>query len=232
MSIRLRRREVIAALGSAAAWPLAAQAQPVLPVVGILGSAADVDIAAFRRALEEGGYVEGRSLAIEFRSAEGRYDLLPALATGLVSRPVDVIFAAAMPAARAAKAATTTIPIVFVVGGDPVQEGLVARLNRPEGNLTGATAFFGEVTAKRLQILRELVPAADVIGVLLNPSNPNVEFRLRELREAAHSLGTQIQIFNASERDFDAVFATLVQRGVGALLVGDDPMLGPHGNNS
>jgi putative tryptophan/tyrosine transport system substrate-binding protein len=225
----MRRREFIAGLGSAA-WPLMARAQQsVTPVVGFLGSAnlTPDRRAAFRRVLEEGGYVEGRNLAIEFRSAEGRYDLLPALAADLVSRPVDVIFADAMPAARAAKAATKTIPIVFDVGGDPVQEGLVARLNRPEGNLTGATVFFGDVIAKRLQMLRELVPAGTVIGVLLNPSNPNVEFRLRELQEAAHSLGQQIQILNASsERDFDGVFATLLQWGAGALLVGDDPMFG------
>ena len=229
--LEIRRREFIAGLGgAAAAWPFAARGQKTaVPVIGLLDSAdggRSQTMEAFRQGLNQSGYFEGRNLAIESRSAEGRYDLLSALAADLVSRPVDVVFASAMPAARAAKAATKTIPIVFVVGGDPVEEGLVARLNQPEGNLTGATAILGEVTAKRLQMLHELVPAATIIGVLLNPSNPNVEFRLRELREAAHSLRQQIQVFNAtSERDFDAVFATLVQQGAGALLVGDDPML-------
>ena len=161
----IRRREFIALGGAAAAWPFAARGQKTaVPVIGLLDSAdggRSQTMEAFRQALNQSGYVEGWNLAIESRSAEGRYDLLPALAADLVSRPVDVVFASAIPAARAAKAATKTIPIVFVVGGDPVEEGLVARLNQPEGNLTGATAILGEVTAKRLQMLHELVPAAN-----------------------------------------------------------------------
>jgi putative ABC transport system substrate-binding protein len=188
----MRRREFIAGLGYAAAWPTVARAQqPAIPVVGYLDSAsADRNgplVAAFRQSLKETGYVEGQNLKIEYHAADGRYDLLPALAANLVRSRVDVILASAVPAARAAQAATATVPIVFVVGGDPVREGLVTHLNRPDGNLTGLTTFFGEVTGKRLQLLRQMVPAASVIGVLVNPNNPNVEFRLRDLDEAVPS---------------------------------------------
>ena len=149
------------------------------------------------------------------------------MASNLVRRRADVILASAVSATRAAQAATATVPIVFVVGGDPVREGLVTHLNRPEGNLTGATAFFGEVTGKRLQLLRQIVPGASVIGVLVNPNNPNVEFRVRDLDEAARSMGQPIQIIEANtESNLDAIFAAHVQRRAGALLVVDDPLLG------
>jgi putative ABC transport system substrate-binding protein len=226
------RREFIAGLGSAAAWPVAARAQQAaMPVVGFLDSGSDDRyaplVAAVRQGLKETGYVEGQNLKIEYHAADGRYDLLPALAADLVRSRVDVIFASAVPATRAAQAATATVPIVFVVGGDPVREGLVTHLNRPEGNLTGLTAFFGEVTGKRLQLLRQMVPAASVIGVLVNPNNPNVEFRLRDLDEAARSIGQPIQIIEANtESNLDAIFAAHVQPRAGALLVIDDPLFG------
>jgi putative ABC transport system substrate-binding protein len=228
----MRRRAFIAGLGGVAVWPLAARAQQATkPVIGLLdaasftSSAATAKEVALRQGLKEAGYAEGQNVGIELRAADGQYDRLPALAADLVRRRVDVIFTDGIPATRAAQAATTTIPIVFVVGGDPVKEGLVARLNRPEGNLTGVTAFFGELVAKRLQLLRLLVPTATIIGVLVNPSNPNVEFRLRDVNDAARLIGQQIQVVNAgTEKDFDTIFATLVQRGAGALLIGDDPL--------
>ena len=175
----IERREFIAGLGSAVAWPVVARAQQAaMPVVGYLDSGSDDRyaplVAAVRQGLKETGYVEGQNLKIEYHAADGRYDLLPALAADLVRSRVDVILADAVPATRAAQAATATVPIVFVVGGDPVREGLVTHLNRPEGNLTGSTTFFGQVTGKRLQLLRQMVPAASVIGVLVNPNNPNV----------------------------------------------------------
>ena len=225
----IRRRDFLTLLGTAAAWPLAARAQQAaMPVVGFL-SAGSPDatargLAAFRKGLNETGYVEDRNVVIEYRWAEGRYDRLPGLAADLVGRQVEVIFAATVPAAHAAKAATSTIPIVFSMGGNPVQESLVARLNRPEGNLTGVTIFYGELAAKRLELLRELVPKGTVIAMLINPNNPNVEFRLAEVQDAARAIGQQIHVFNASsENDLDAVFASIVQRGAGALLVSDDP---------
>jgi putative ABC transport system substrate-binding protein len=199
-----------------------------MPVIGYL-SAGSPDatargLAAFRKGLNETGYVEDRNVVIEYRWAEGRYDRLPGLAADLVRRQAEVIFAATVPAAHAAKAATSTIPIVFSMGGNPVKESLVARLNRPEGNLTGVTIFFGELAAKRLELLRELVPKGTVIAMLINPNNPNVEFRLAEVQDAARAIGQQIHVFNASsESDLDAVFASIVQRGAGALLVSDDP---------
>ena len=228
----MRRREFIAGLGSTVACPTLAQAQqPAMPVVGYLNSASADRyaplVAAFRHGLKETGYVEGQNLKIEYHAADGRYDLLPALAADLVRSRVDVILADAVPATRAAQAATATVPIVFVVGGDPVREGLVTHLNRPEGNLTGATAFFGEVTGKRLQLLRQIVPGASVIGVLVNPNNPNVEFRVRDLDEAARSMGQPIQIIEANtESNLDAIFAAHVQPRAGALLVVDDPLFG------
>jgi putative tryptophan/tyrosine transport system substrate-binding protein len=230
----VKRRTFIAGLGGAAAWPLVAGAQQAAkPTIGVLdagdltSSTTTAGAVALREGLNEMGYVEGQNLKIEYRTADGRYDRLPVLAAELVRRKVDAVFADAVPAAHAAQAATTTIPIVFLVGGDPVREGLVTRLNRPERNLTGVTAFFGELTGKRLQLLRQLVPAATVIGVVVNVSNPNVEFRLRDLDDAARSMGQHIQVVEASsESDFDTIFATLVPRGASALLVGDDPLFG------
>ena len=224
----MRRREFITLLGSATAWPLAARAQQSgMPVIGFLGSASLQSIGglvAFRQGLREAGYVEGRDVAIEFRWAEGQYDRLPSLAADLVRRQVGVIYASAVPAAHAAKAATSSIPIVFSIGGNPVKEGLVVRLDRPDGNLTGVTQFYGEVGTKRLELLRELVPKATVIAVLMNPSNPNLEFRLGDVQDAARAIRQPIQIFNASsESDLDSAFTSIIHSGAGALLIGDDP---------
>ena len=224
----MRRRDFITLLSSAAAWPVAARAQqPAMPVIGFLGSSSVQSmggLVAFRQGLREAGYVEGRDVAIEFRWAEGQYDRLPSLAADLVRRQVGVIYASAVPAAHAAKAATSSIPIVFGIGGDPVKEGLVARLDRPDGNLTGVTQFYGEVGTKRLELLRELVPKATVIAVLMNPSNPNLEFRLGDVQDAARAIRQPIQIFNASsESDLDSAFTSIIHSGANALLIGDDP---------
>src|SRR5215471_7888620 len=222
------RRQFITFLGGAAAvWPLAARAQqPVMPVVGFLGSASPDAWAgrllAFRQGLSEIGYVDGKNVAIEYRWAEGQNDRLPAMAADLVRRQVAVIAApGSTPAALAAQAATAIIPIVFSIGGDPVQFGLVASLNRPGGNLTGGTFLSIEVGPKRL----ELLPMASVVGLLVNPTNPNLaEPTTKNLRAAAHTLGLQLHILNAStDRDFDTVFATLIQQQLGALVIGADP---------
>jgi putative tryptophan/tyrosine transport system substrate-binding protein len=230
--LRMRRRAFIKLIvGSAAAWPLAARAQqPAMPVIGFLGSASPDAWAgrllAFRQGLSEIGYVDGKNLAIEYRWAEGQNNRLPAMAADLVRRQVAVIATpGSTPAALAAQAATTTIPIVFSIGGDPVQFGLVASLNRPGGNLTGGTFLSIEVGPKRLELLHELVPMATVVGLLVNPTNPNLaEPTTKNLRAAAHTLGLQLHILNAStDRDFDTVFATLIQLQLGALVIGADP---------
>jgi putative ABC transport system substrate-binding protein len=223
------RRNFIAALGTAAVWPLVARAQqPAMPVVGFLNAASPQSYArqlsAFLKGLAETGYVDGRNVVIEYLWAEGRLDRLPAMAADLVHSRVAVIAATSTPAALAAKAATTTIPIVFETGSDPVKLGLVASLNRPGGNVTGVAQTNVEITPKRLELLHELIPAANVIGLLVNPINPaQAEPETREVLAAAHTLGLEIHVLNASsERDFDAVFAKLNQLRAGGLMIGGD----------
>jgi putative tryptophan/tyrosine transport system substrate-binding protein len=224
-----RRRTFITLLGGAATWPLAARAQQAtMPVVGVLHSASAADraryIAAFLQGLKESGFVENQNVTIEYRWADTQYDRLPQLAADLVRRQVAVIFAGSLPAVLAAKAATATVPLVFTVGGDPVKDGLVASLNRPGGNVTGVSLFFGELLAKRLGLLRELVPRAAVIGVLLNPDNPNAETRAADVQAAGRAIGQQIHVFKAnSDSEIDKSFASFAQFGIGALLVVDDP---------
>jgi putative ABC transport system substrate-binding protein len=225
----MKRREFITLLGGAAAtWPLAARAQQsAMPVIGFLDPRSPDTVAnflrAFRQGLKDTGYVEGENVAIEYRFAEGQFDRLPAMAADLVRRRVAVIAAGGGPApAFAAKAATTTSPIVFIVGEDPVRLGLVASLARPGGNLTGINIFSGELTA--LDLLRELVPAASRVAVLVNPANPaNAETTVRDAEPAARAIGLQIQVFKAStSREIDAAFATFVRERPDALFVGND----------
>jgi putative ABC transport system substrate-binding protein len=225
----LHRRGVIALLGGAATtWPLAARAQQALPVVGFL-SQASADgyrpmLDAFRQGLQEAGYVEGRNVAIEYSWAEGRTDRLPAMVAELVRRQVAVIAATTTPAALAAKAASTTIPIVFETGGDPVRLGLVNNLKRPGGNITGATQLNTEVMAKRFELLRELLPSASVVALMANPTNRVLgELVLRESQAAARSLDFDLHVLNASaESDFDEAFAKVTQLRAGGLVIGAD----------
>jgi putative ABC transport system substrate-binding protein len=224
----MERREFIA-LVAAGGLLLAAKVrraraqQTTMPVIGFLnGGAPDTDrVSAFRRGLSETGYVEGHNVAVEYYWAEGQYDRLPALARELVRRQVRVIAATSTPAVMTAKAATTTIPIVFTTSGDPVQLGLAASLSRPGGNLTGATQLNIEVTPKRLEILHELLPTANLFGLLVNPTNPYAEILSRNVRAAASTLGLQLHILQAStEHDFDAVFATLIKLRADGLVIG------------
>jgi putative ABC transport system substrate-binding protein len=227
----MRRRNLLAVLAGAAAYPLLAGAQQkAMPVIGYLNSAspgpAAPYLAAFRRGLSETGYVEGQNLAIEYRWAEGSYDRLPALAADLVGRKVDLITTSGgIPPARAAKNATSTIPIVFV-GGDPIADGLITSLARPGGNLTGMVFMTAELLPKLLELLSELVPQAGVIALLVNPNNPIPEPVMRDVQEAARVKGLQLQILKAStESEIDAAFATLVQLHAGAFILGPDPFL-------
>jgi putative ABC transport system substrate-binding protein len=226
----MNRRAFIRLLGGAAtAWPLAARAQqPALPMVGWLGSASsaiDSDVVlTFRDGLNEAGFVAGRNVTIEYRWVDGRYDRLSALADEFVSQPVAVILAGGLPSALAAKAATATIPIVFVMGADPVTQGIVASLSRPGGNVTGISQFYGALGGKRLELLRELLPRPSTIAVLSNPNNPNAEDHLTDVRATARAMGQNLDIAHAnSEAEIDAAFAGFARRGVGALVVADDP---------
>ena len=230
----MRRREFITLLGSAAvAWPFAARAQqPAMPVIGFLRSASLADathiVTAFRQGLREAGFVEGQNVAVEYRSAEDRHDRLPALVSDLIRRPVAVIVGN-YNAALAAKAATTTVPIVFATGADPVKEGLVTSLNRPGGNVTGVSFFGGVLGAKRLELLRQLVPRATTIGVLMNPNRPDTEAERRDVQAAALAIGQQLIILDvSSDDDIEPAFATFVQRGAGALLVGGGGFMTSH----
>ena len=213
---------------------VAARAQPAMPVIGYLGAQSPAAFAsrvrAFRQGLGETGYVEGRNVAIEFRWAEGQHNRLSALAADLVGRQVAVIVApGGAPAALAAKSATTTIPIVFEMGADPIAIGLVGSLDRPGGNLTGVSSLNVEVTPKRLEILHELVPTAAVIAVLVNPTSPTADSQLRNLQAAARALGLQLHVLHAStERDFDTVFVTLLQLRAGGLVVASDGFFATH----
>jgi putative tryptophan/tyrosine transport system substrate-binding protein len=226
---QLKRREFITLVGGAAAWPLAARAQqPAMPVIGYL-NAGSPDLAsdslrlrAFRQGLSETGYVEGRNMAIEFRWAGDQYDRLPALAADLVRRQVTVIVANG-PSGPVAKAATTTIPIVFVTVGDPVAFGLVASLNKPGGSVTGVTTLSSELGPKRLELLHEMVPTATVIAALIRPTGSDAETQSRGLQAAARTMGLELHILHAStERELDAVFATVARMRAGALVIGTD----------
>ena len=223
------RREFITLVGSAAAaWPLAARAQqPAMPVIGLLGSATASgwarQISAFHQGLRDSGYVEGRNVVIEARWADNQYDRLPAMATELVQRQVALIVACSTPAASAAKAATATIPIVFTTTSDPVQIGFVASLNHPGGNLTGATMRSVEVGAKLLELLREAIPKAKIIALLVNPTNPQTGTLIRNLQAAARTFGLELHVLNAgTESEFDTVFATLDQLRADGLIIGSD----------
>ena len=228
----MKRRQFITLLGGVAAWPAAARAQqPAMPVIGFLGAELPDPwasrVRAFRHGLSETGYVEGRNVAIEYRWAAGQNDRLPALAADLVRGGLNAIVTpGSTPATLAAKAATKTVPIVFYVGGDPVELGLVASLNRPGGNLTGVTTLTSEVGPKRLQLLYELVPRAAIVALLVNPTNPDLaEPATKDLQAAARTLGVQLHVLHASaERDFDAVFSSLVQQRVSALVIVNDAL--------
>jgi putative tryptophan/tyrosine transport system substrate-binding protein len=226
----MKRRQFIKGLaGTAVVWPLAARAQqPGMPVVGFLGTRASGDdpqlLTAFRSGLKEAGYVEGQNVAMEYRFAENQYDRLPTLAAELVQRQVAVIVANGR-AAQAAKETTATIPIAFVAGFDPVEVGLVASMNRPGGNVTGVSVLDVELGPKRLQLLHELVPTATIIAVLVNPNDPaRAETTSKELQAAAQTLGLQLHVLHAStDRDFDTVFAHLVELRAGGLVIGGEP---------
>jgi putative ABC transport system substrate-binding protein len=227
----IRRREFITLLGgAAAAWPLAARAQQPIPVIGFLSSLAPSDLThvmpAFQQGLDRAGFVESRNVAIEYRWAEADYHRLPALAADLVSRKVAVIAAiSGTPAALAAKAATTTIPIVFAIGGDPIAPGLVSSLSRPGGNITGVSFFNAPVVSKRLDLARELAPSGSTIAILINPNNPPSAAEGEAVQAAAAAVGQPLLIVSAStQNEIDDAFATIKQERIGAVLVSHDPL--------
>jgi putative tryptophan/tyrosine transport system substrate-binding protein len=232
----MRRREFIALVGGVAAWPHAGRSQQsAMPVIGYLGAQSPAVFAsrvrAFRQGLAELGFVEGRNVAIEFRWAEGQHNRLAALAAELVNLQVTVIVApGGAPAALAARSATTTIPIVFEMGADPVAMGLVDSLSRPGGNLTGVSSLSVEVTPKRLEFLHQALPTAGIFAVLVNPTSPTAESQLRNLQSAAGTLGLKLHVLHASAaRDLDTVFATLSQLRASGLVIASDTFLGTHG---
>jgi putative ABC transport system substrate-binding protein len=232
----MTRRDFIALLGGVAmTWPRVVRAQqPAMPVIGYLSSFpanTNPDFTqAFRHGLNDAGFVEGRNITIEYRWAEeGRYDRLPMMAADLLGRRVAVLFASPIPAALAAKAATATTPIVFAIGSDPVETGLVASLNRPGGNVTGATFLSVELGAKRLELLRDLVPKITSIALLVNPNNPNAAPQIKDMQAATTALGLRLNILSAgSQSDVDNAFATLVQQRTDALVVSADPFFISH----
>jgi putative ABC transport system substrate-binding protein len=236
MAIDIGRREFISALGGGmVAWPLAARAQqPAMPVVGFLRNTSAADstqlVTAFRQGLKEASFVEGQNVAIEYRWADNQLDRLPALVADLVGRKVAVIAATGgTSSVLAAKALTTTIPILFTSGGDPVRDGVVASLNRPGGNVTGVVFFSSLLGAKRLELLHQLVPKATMIGMLVNPNTAETERDRNDVQAAAQAIGQQLIILDvSSERDIETAFATFVQRGAGALLVGSGSFLLSH----
>jgi putative ABC transport system substrate-binding protein len=227
--MKFPRRDFIGLVGVAAAWPLAARAQqPAMPMIGYLGisSPEQYTLAAFRQGLGQVGYVESQNVKIDYRFAEGHYDRLPAMAADLVDRRVDAIVASVLPSARAAKAATAAIPIVFAIANDPVKLGLVTSLNRPSGNITGVSFLADTIGAKRLELLHELLPNATVIGLLVNPSNPTTESLTKDVQAAAPTIGLQIAVLNAtSEHEIDAAFATFVEKRVDGVFIGGDGFL-------
>jgi putative ABC transport system substrate-binding protein len=227
----MRRRDFIAGLGGTVAYPLAARAQqPATPVIGFLSGGSPHDdekrLGALRQGLGETGFAEGRNIVIEHRWADGRNERLGGLAADLVRGQARVIITVGVAATQAAKAATATIPVVFGVGGDPVQLGLVASLNRPGGSLTGVTTLNTDLGPKRLELLHELIPAATTIAVLVNPIGPIAEGQVKEMRAAARTLGLQLHVLHAgTEHDFETAFSTLVQLRAGGLVIGVDPLL-------
>ena len=231
----MRRREFITLVGGmAAAWPLAAQAQQSpMPLIGFLGftspQAFATELAAFHGGLGEAGFVEGQNVAIEYRWAQAQFDRLPALAVELARLPLSVLVAGTPASAFAAKAATATIPIVFVSGGDPVRMGLVRSLNRPDGNTTGVYMLTSALEPKRIELMRELVPSAAVIGAIVDPNSPDTKLQMEELPAAASALGRQVKIFNAgTDSEIDAAFAAVAEQKIGAVLVTSSPFYLPR----
>jgi putative ABC transport system substrate-binding protein len=235
MTVTIGRRDLLVAFGgAAAAWPLGVRAQQhALPVIGYVRSESFDDtaqrmIAGFRKGLHEAGYIEGQNVAIKFRSAEGRLDRLPALIADLVSRPVTAIVGN-VPAAKAAKESTATLPIIFVYGGDPVKDGLVESFNRPGGNVTGVTFLGGLVGGRRVQLLHDLAPRAGMIALLIDANNVTSVTELKDLEGAVHALGLNSVVGSVTGgREIDAAFATFVERGAGALVVGNSPFFTSH----
>jgi ABC-type uncharacterized transport system substrate-binding protein len=234
MASNIERRKFLATLGGAAVWPLTARAQqPAMPVIGFLNGASPDGygpfVAAFRQGLKEADYVDGQNATIEYRWAEGQYDRLPSLAADLIQRKVTVIAATTSPAALAAKAATSTVPIVFTTGGDPIKLGLVASLRRPGGNVTGSTQLSVEVAPKRLELARELFPGATTVALLVNPANPLAATVSKDLQAVADTLGLRLHVLHAStEADFESAFATAAQLRVALVIGTPDPVFGSH----